>query len=373
METKTEKNPILTKVKPEHIQQVVASHFDPKWGSDYWIAKAKEKGMTPQDVKREVQDFESFKNVLGLHNNEEALEYEDSIRHSPVRTFIPKKFQDGRRVFVGETGGTTGDPKYGFFAEPFWHELLELTSFELDRHGFPKGVDWLWLGPTGPHAIGQYAKELGEYRGGIVHTVDLDPRIIKKFGQQKMDDALNLYLKHIADQASAIFRYQPPKVLFTTSVLLGKIAEKAPLDKMGIEGIIHGGTAMSPDDHKILVEERLKDIPLMGVYGSSDSGGSLQKILEKEDNYSLIYVPSEPFLTFRIVNPQTFEDVPYNSEGQVLRYRFTEEMIIPGFPERDLATRLEPRGIYKDVFPWDWVQDVHSPKAKKGEVQEGVY
>ncbi len=65
---------------------------------------------------------------------------------------------------------------------------------------FPKGTDWLSLGPTGPRRLRLAVEHLAQYRGGICFMVDLDPRwVIKlfKMGQAKMAEQ---YKQHVIEQ-----------------------------------------------------------------------------------------------------------------------------------------------------------------------------
>ena len=53
---------------------------------------------------------------------------------------------------------------------------------------FPKGSDWLMVGPSGPRRLRLAVEHLAQHRGGICFCVDLDPRwVIKLIKARQMD------------------------------------------------------------------------------------------------------------------------------------------------------------------------------------------
>jgi len=56
----------------------------------------------------------------------------------------------------------------------------EMFSDHLSEETFPKGADWLMLGPTGPRRLRLAVEYLCQIRGGICFLVDLDPRWVNK-------------------------------------------------------------------------------------------------------------------------------------------------------------------------------------------------
>ena len=57
-------------------------------------------------------------------------------------------------------------------------------SDALPDEGFPRGADWLMLGPTGPRRLRLAVEHLAQHRGGICFHVDLDPRWVNKLIKQ---------------------------------------------------------------------------------------------------------------------------------------------------------------------------------------------
>ena len=78
---------------------------------------------------------------------------------------------------------------------------INIDDFKLDYEAFsetipdeyfPKGADWLMVGPSGPRRLRLAIEHLAQHRGGICFMVDLDPRwVIKlvKRGQHEQAEA----------------------------------------------------------------------------------------------------------------------------------------------------------------------------------------
>ena len=58
--------------------------------------------------------------------------------------------------------------------EDHWTDY-EIFSDTLPDEYFPKGSNWLMLGPSGPRRLRLAVEHLCQYRGGICFCVDLDP------------------------------------------------------------------------------------------------------------------------------------------------------------------------------------------------------
>src|SRR5918994_667558 len=109
---------------------------------------------------------------------------------------------------------------------PFWLDF-EIFSKTLSEKTFPRGADWLMLGPSGPRRLRLAIEHLAQHRrdehggGGISFCVDLDPRwVIKLIKRGEVQEA-NLYKQHCIEQALTILRNHPNiKCIFTTPKLL---------------------------------------------------------------------------------------------------------------------------------------------------------
>ena len=352
------------------IKKIIALHFDPNGGgSPYWLERDKRLGTRALE---KAEDWNSFKSVVGFRNLEEQRDFERATRTEALERFIPSSILAGdQTIWASQTGGTTGLPKHGTWGSEYWRRILDFTDEFLDLYGIPKKQNWLFIGPTGPHTTGRLIISIAENRGGRCFTIDLDPRIVKIFGEEGMHQAYQRYVRHIWDQVAAIASSQNIGVMFCTSRLLEMLPEYInPGLFKNLCGIIHAGTAMERDSYRILAEDIFPNVPIYGMYGTSTTGISYQKPLEPEDDYRVIYIPSSPNIVLEIVDDQI---VPFEEEGHVATWRLTEDSLIPGFWERDRARRIRPYGKMAELFPWDWIADIYSPEFKIEGRVEGVY
>ena len=161
--------------------------------------------------------------------------------------------------------------------------------------------------------------------------------------------------------------------MFCTSRLLEMLPEYLdPGLFSNLGAIVHAGTTMDPESHRILRESVFPGIPVVGLYGTSTTSISWQKPFEAEDEHRVVYIPSSPYVQLDVVDEAGL-DVAYGDEGQVRVYRFTDDQLIPGFLERDRARRVEPYGIAAGQFPWPWLGDPYSPEFTVLGRVEGVY
>jgi len=243
----------------------------------------------------------------------------------------------------------------------------------LDLHNVPRQRNWLFVGPTGPHTTGRLVIALAERRGGRCFSIDLDPRIVKIFGEEAMHEAQRRYVQHIWDQVKSIISYQNIGVMFCTSRLLEMLPEYADPKMFGkLMAILHAGTEMGRDTAAVLARDVFPGIPIVGIYGTSTTGIHYQKALEAQDEYRVIYIPCSPYVNLEVVDDRG-AFVAYGSEGHVSTWRLTEDSLIPGFWERDRAVRVKPYGRVAASYPWDWVGDIYSPEFRTGGRVEGVY
>jgi thienamycin biosynthesis protein ThnN len=355
----------------DYVRQIVGQHLDPLAGTPYWLEEDRRRGA---NSLQNVCDFDTFKRFLGFEDSQAQRRFEEGTRFRPVESFIPRsRWHNGHWTWVSQTGGTTGPPKHGCWDASYWDKVMELSDEFLDLHGVPRDCNWLFIGPTGPHTTGRLVINLAERRGGRCFSIDLDPRIVKIFGEEGMSDAQDRYLRHIWDQVKPIIQYQEVAVLFATSRLLEMLPLRLDVRLFrGIRAVVHAGTTMDRDCYRLLQQEVFPDIPIVGIYGTSTTGISFQKVAEEEDDFRVVYIPSSPYIVLEIVSDDG-ELVGYGEEGHVATYRLTEDYLIPGFWERDRGKRIRPYGQLAQVYPWDWVSDIYSPQFTVEGRVEGVY
>ncbi|NOK35481.1 AMP-dependent synthetase [Corallococcus exercitus] len=353
------------------VRRMMQCHFDPQAGTPYWLQR--DQALEGRALER-VQTFEDFKRLVGFRNMEEQQRFERDTRFLPLETFISRRALEKESfIWASQTGGTTGAPKHGTWGSSYWEAVLQFSDEMLDAHGVPRGVNWLFIGPTGPHTTGRLVISMAERRGGRCFSIDLDPRIVKIFGTEGNWPAYERYVRHIWEQVAPIIKHQNIGVLFATSKLLEMIPEKVGLEPFKkLQAIVHAGTTMTRDTHQMLREECFPGIPIVGIYGTSTTSVSYQKPPDPEDDGRVVYIPSSPYVVMECVDEKG-QLVEYGREGRVATYRFTEDSLIPGFWERDMAVRVKPFGRHAAKYGWDWIEDPYSPEFTVEGKVEGVY
>lgn len=342
-----------------HVREMVEWHFNPETGSPYWLEKAQAFDFDPRKDVKVYEDLDKF-----------PFFQDDDLRGGPVRRWVPKGLA-GKPIYVFETGGSTGVPKSRVVCDDFRIDY-ELFSDTLPDEFFPKGADWLMLGPSGPRRLRLAVEHLAQHRGGISFCVDLDPRwVIKliKMGEMQM---MERYKTHVIDQAVTILKAHPNiKCMFATPKLLEALCEKVSLKKMGITGVFCGGTEMTPQFHRFAVEELMEGAYFAPTYGNTLMGLATHKLpFDPADNWAIIYYPPSPRAMIEVVDPdEPRRVVGYGETGRVRLTTLTRELFIPRFLERDECERERPC----EAYPRDGVRNVRPFSRFATSVVEGVY
>ena len=179
-----------------------------------------------------------------------------------------------------------------------------MYSTTLPDDKFPKGADWLQVGPSGPRRLRLAIEHLAQHRGGICFMVDLDPRWVIKLIKMGEMEMMELYKRHVIDQALTLLKaHDIIKCLFTTPKLLEALCERISLKKAGITGVFCGGTEMTPQFHRFAVEELMEGAYFAPTYGNTLMGLGPRKAPAKEDNWAIIYYPPAPRAMIEVVDP----------------------------------------------------------------------
>lgn len=341
-----------------HVREIVQWHFNPETGCPFWLEKAKE------------LDFDPLKDVQGYDDLKLFGHFQDEwLRGGPVRRWIPRGLAD-KPFFVFETGGSTGIPKSRINIQDFETDY-EIFGDSLDDATFPKGSDWLMLGPSGPRRLRLAIEHLAQYRGGCAFMVDLDPRWVNKLVKAKRWDELDAYKEHVTDQALKVLRAHPVRCMFTTPKLLEHLAGKVDLVKAGITGIFCGGTEMNAEFHRFAREELVPGADFVPVYGNTLMGLARGPAFDPEtEDYTITYYAPSPRAMFEIVDPDDLDtSVGYGETGRVLLTTLTREFFMPRFAERDEGERAAPT----EDFPWDGVSNLRLFSRFQKTVAVGVY
>jgi phenylacetate-coenzyme A ligase PaaK-like adenylate-forming protein len=346
-----------------HVREIVQWHFNPATGCPFWLERARQ------------FDFNPLTDVNGYADLTKFGPFEDEwLRGGPVRRWVPKAFAD-RPIYVFETGGTTGIPKTRINVDDFRIDY-EKFSDTLPDDKFPKGGNWLMLGPSGPRRLRLSVEHLAQYRGGICFGVDLDPRWVIKLIQRGWSEHLNAYKDHVIDQAITVLKAgHDIKCLFTTPKLLEALALRldsmgTSIGKVGITGIFSGGTEFTPQWNRFAHEELLDGAYMTPTYGNTLMGLAASAPSGPHNNYKIAYYAPEPRAVIEVVDfdePNTV--VPYGQSGRVKLTTLTQEFFMPGFLERDEGEREPPYGRY----PWDGVSGVRPFRGFAATTTVGVY
>jgi hypothetical protein len=342
-----------------HVREIVAWHFDPASGCPFWLEYAKKLSWDPRKEIQRYEDLDKFDNFQ-----------DEALRGGPVRRWVPRGLA-GKPIYVFETGGSTGVPKSRIASEDFRIDY-EMFSETLDDATFPKGSDWLMLGPSGPRRLRLAVEHLAQHRGGICFCIDMDPRWVIKLIKKGQMNVMEDYRNHIIDQGLTILKAHPNiRCMFTTPKLLEALCEKISLVQAGITGIFCGGTSMTPQFHRFAREELLEGkIDFAPTYGNTLMGLAVHKPFDPADNYAIIYHPPQPRAMVEVVD---FKDektiVPYGEWGRTRLTTLTQEFFMPRFLERDEAMRTPPC----EKYPWDGCANVRPFSGFSTTVVEGVY
>lgn len=348
-----------------HVRDMVEWHFNPETGSPFWLNKAGELGFDP---RKEVTCFEDLRKF--------PLFEDEWLRGGPVRRWVPKGLA-GKPTYVFETGGTTGIPKTRVVIDDFKIDY-EMFSETLPDESFPKGADWLMLGPSGPRRLRLAVEHLAQHRGGISFCVDLDPRWVVKLLKKGKIAEVKEYSDHVIDQAITVLSAGHDNIhcMFTTPKLLEALAmrlmdEGSSIAEKGITGIFCGGTEFTQQWYRFAREELLgEEVYITPTYGNTLMGLACGKPFDPADNYKITYYAPEPRAAIEVVD---FDDhtqiVDYDQTGRVKLYTLTQELFIPGFLERDEGERERPH----EKYPWDGVSGVRPFHELAEATTVGVY
>ncbi|MSR53349.1 MAG: hypothetical protein EXS09_08665 [Gemmataceae bacterium] len=346
------------------VRDVVRWHFSPDTGTPFWLEKAK------------TFNFDPLKDVNGWEDINKFPFFEDDwLRGGPVRRWVPKGYAD-RGVYVFETGGTTGIPKSRVVIDDFKIDY-EMFSDTLPDKFFPRGSNWLMLGPSGPRRLRLAIEHLTQYRGGICFCVDLDPRWVVKTIKKGWMEHLKAYQEHCVDQAMTILSAgHEIKCMFTTPKLLDSLClrlekEGSSISKAGITGVFCGGTEMTSQWIRFAMEEYLgPDVYIAPTYGNTLMGLAASEMPTAEQNFKIAYYAPQPRAVAEVVEFKDYSThVPVGGTGRVLLTTLTKEFFVPRFAERDEGEREAPSAKY----PWHGVSGVRPFHEIAATTTVGVY
>lgn len=345
----------------DRLHRVMRAHLDPELGTPFWLERATQRGIASPDDIRTLADLAR----LGPMTTADL-----AVR--PLRDYIPRRFHPRLSGFImGQTGGTTGAGTWTAYREDEFTEAF-IAPFLMAAHhlGFPRGENWLFVGPSGPHIIGKVVRHLAlAMNSADPFSVDFDPRWAKKlpagsFSQQR-------YLQHVLDQAMQVMRTQDVGVLFTTPIVLRHLAT-AMTDRQRerIRGVHYGGTALSPVDLLQFQRELFPSALHLSGYGNTLCGCCLE--LSTRPGRDLDYFPHGRRLIFEVRGADG-RPVPPGTEGQVCFTRLDESMLIVQLAERDAGILLPPPSDAPAGFELPGIRNPHPHENLEQPPAIGLY
>lgn len=352
-----------------HTYETIQWHFHESTGCPFWLEKKREFKFDPL---KEVKTFEDTRKF--------PLFEDEWLRGGPVRRWVPQGLAH-KPTYVFETGGTTGIPKSRVVVEDHWIDYENFSHTLPDKY-FPKGANWLMLGPSGPRRLRLAVEHLAQYRGGICFCIDLDPRWVIKLIKKGWMEHLEEYKKHCIEQAITILTAgHDVKCMFATPKLLDSLCialedRGTSFKEMGITGIFSGGTEFTPQWTRYCVEELLggpaeeSGVYMTPTYGNTLMGLACSRPVTAAEGYKIAYYAPQPRAVVEVVD---FDDpmkvVDYGATGRVKLTTLTKEFFVPGFLERDEGEREKPYAKY----PWDGISGVRPFHKIASSTVVGVY
>ncbi|MCX5864119.1 MAG: hypothetical protein NTW42_03475 [Deltaproteobacteria bacterium] len=322
------------------IEEIIAIHFDPSAGSTYWLEQEKRLGL---DAKKEITCCEAF-HLFGPMDTE-------ALRTRPLLDFIPKRFHDELpSMILAESGGTTGAPIRRVY-RPMEFAAAFVDSWErtATARNFPRRGNWLFVGPSGPHVIGQSARAMARSLGSLEpFSVDCDVRWIKRQAPGSL--GFSLYLDHVLDQAMNVIRAQNIEVLLITPPLLLALADRMTAEERErIHGIHLAGMALTVADSETIRHQLFPQAVVLPGYGNSLLG-VLFEHTPPASGQPPTYVLDDPALWLQLVDFQ--EDKPTAADlattlkpgqrGRVVAHRLDASFLLLNMVERDTACYAVP-------------------------------
>lgn len=312
----------------DRLRRIVAVHFHRELGAAYWLDRAGSLGIDP------VRDINAVEDLALLGDMTPG-----DLRGRPLLDYVPRVFHATPDQFiVGQTGGTTGGGTWTIYREDeFYAAFVQPFAVAAGHLGFPRGEQWLYVGPSGPHIIGKVAPHLARAVGsGDPFSVDFDARWAKKLTEGSF--ARDRYAQHVVDQAMTVIDSHQIGVLFITPVVLARLATLMTTEQRGrVRGVHYGGLAISPQELERFQIELFPNAAHLSGYGNTLFGCCLE--LTAMAGRPLDYYPHGNRLLLEIVDDRG-QPPPDGEIGTVRFTRLDESMLLVRMVERDEGSRV---------------------------------
>ncbi|HEV2639969.1 MAG TPA: hypothetical protein VGX23_32850 [Actinocrinis sp.] len=338
----------------EWTRHVIRRTFDPETGAPYWLQRAGGLDFEPRDITRydELTAFGPF--PLDILRTQDPADL--------VPLAVPRPLT-GR---VWDSGGTTGTPCRTFYTPAMLLHRGAWRRWSFVAEGFEAYRTWLQATPTGPHLIGNGIWEATELHAGLVYSVDMDPRWVKRLIREGRLAEANEYSTHMIEQIADVLGSGRVDYLNTTPALLQVLTRRHPDLVAALRGVRLSGTQVSPDMYRDFVAALNGGI-CGRSYGNTFGNGAG---LPAEQNGEILpYAPNYPQVTMAVVDRNDWSTtVPYGATGQVRLTVLHEDLFLPNVLERDQALRFDTGA----AWPSDGVANVR-PLQITNTAPEGLY
>jgi len=343
-----------------YLRAAIAWHFGADTGCPFWLRTARTLDFNPLTDVNTFTDLRLFPNLV------------NELRRAPVEDLIPRGYGTPPPLpQIFESGGTTGAPKRTVQLPDWIEQVVQWQTADFEAGGFLRGRGFLCLMPSGPHGVGYFSRLVSQRLGSIFHTIDFDPRWVKKIAASNATSAVSSYLEHLIEQAVFVLHTQNVANVHTTPPLLEAIARNdrvVDVINEKIRFILLSGAHVDADTLELL-RDVFPDTAITMVFGSTMvlSQAATRRSGERA---SFVFDPRSPYVVFWVRDPDTGSEVPYGQRGQVVMHHISKGMFIPNNLERDSAIRVPgPLGQVGDSLT-----DVRPVATFEGEpVIEGVY
>jgi hypothetical protein len=356
-------NPAVRPADPEEYLRVALEwHFGLETGSNFWLDRAGRLEFDPLRDVRSYEDLTLFPNLV------------DELRDVPIEDLIPRGYgpnPPAPKVF--ETGGTTGAPKRVILMPDWFRSSIDRMLAGPVFAGREPG-NILIATPTGPHKIGGQYDDVVRIQNTVKFTIDVDPRWVKKLISRGENDQVKAYVEHVLDQIEHVLATQHVSLLIITPPLLRACSGRPRLVELineKIKVVFWGGAHMTSDERFELSRIHFPKVRMVSRYNSAMIlEGAAERTGTGTAGDHVVYDPYSPVVTFRVVDPETREDVGYGERGQVVMNHVSKGMFLPNNLERDSGVRVPgPEGQFGDS-----VADPKPVETFGGErVIEGIY
>jgi hypothetical protein len=166
-----------------YLRAAIAWHFGEDTGSAFWLRAARTLNFNPLTDVNTFADLRLFPNLL------------NELRNVPIEELIPRGYGSPPPIpQIFESGGTTGAPKRTAQLPDWIEQVIEWQTEDFDAGGFLQGRGFVCMMPSGPHGVGYFSRLVSQRLGSVFHSIDLDPRWVKKIAARNATFEVSAYV-----------------------------------------------------------------------------------------------------------------------------------------------------------------------------------